>query len=83
MHKNTQKQRKPVIPDSLTGVQKRVLLDVRREAVLHQARLGSRLLLVMAEEAAEALHGCCGGSVEVGVGALGQGGIRLGLGSGG
>ena len=35
----------------LTGVQKRILLDVRRETVLHQARLGPCLLLVVAEKA--------------------------------
>ena len=38
----------------LNYVQKQVFLDVRREAVFHQARLGSRLLLEMAKEAAEA-----------------------------
>ena len=45
----------PFDQPSRTGVQKQVLLDVRCEHLLHQARLGSRLLLEMTEEAAKAL----------------------------
>ena len=39
----------------LTGVQKQILLGARRKAILDQARLRPRLLLVMAQKAAETL----------------------------